>query len=526
MVYMNKAKYGECSWSVLEKAANKELFLRDPPPVLPEFQTWFSAKFPGVDNKLVKALIYKVIHNSARGEETPLGWDYLSRLMNLAKATDFTVKNVIDSLASVLGVAYSDYSRLLSYARNIQIDKNVALALQAEWNSFSVKKSDSRYSEAVSPVTGESIHAPDYVKVIKESKDCIKGHKEKAYKAEEHDLARVIKYLNARKIPQVVIDRLDSVIETADQSDSIRYNRLLSCRNNLIGGVVWQINEQGYRVFPQGESLATLTREDRWSVMMQEDGFYEVDLTNAHFAILAFLINGQEMLKLLNNGSIWTQLLDFLGLDKSFKDSLKQCIYSMLYGSGPDMQQLLLIQDPVLREELKALKISLGKKDKIAKTSEEKKAVFIAKNQLAARIQNESSNFDKEIYQKIINHPAIAELLSGSVALNKKITEKGSFGDAFGHIHYMENFRGIGKVMNTIMTSYEKKLLMPIYKEVFNTRYFEIQIDQHDGLTLSFNKNLGGDPEVRAKIMAGLKEKVDQNAKELGIKTGLEIKGY
>lgn len=524
MVYINKAKYGECTWMVLEKAANKELFLRDPPPVFPEFNAWFSSKFPGVENKLVKALIYKTIHNSARDQETPLAFEYLYRLMNLAKASDMTVKTVIDQLSEALKVEYSSYSRMLSYARNIQIDKDLALSLQKEWNSFSIKKNDARYNEAISPITGESIHAPEYVKTITESKDCIKGHKETEYK--KHDLAKVIKYLNARKVPQIIIDRLDTLLESADESDSIRYNRLLSCRNNLIGGIVWKINDQGYRVFPQGESLATLTREDRWAVMCQEDGFYEVDLTNAHFAILAFLINGQEMNKMLDNGSIWTQLLAYLGLDKGFKDSLKQCIYSMLYGSGADMQQLLLIQDSKLREELKTAKTNLGKKEKIAKTSEEKSVIMKAKHALAKRIDSESSEQDKEIYKKLIAHPAIAELLNGSAVLAQKIKNEGSFTDAFGHTHDVKEFRTIGKIMNTIMTSYEKKLLMPIYKEVFATRYFEIQIDQHDGLTLSFNKNIKGDPEVRAKIMQALKDKVNENAKILNIKTGLEIKGY
>jgi len=526
MVYINKQKYGECEWVVLENAASKELFLREPPPVLPEFHAWFENKFPKAKNALVKGLIFRVIVNSAKNEETSLSYNHLQNLLNLAKDEETKVKDVIDELSEVLGVAYSSYSHLLSYARNIEIEQNRALELQKEWNSFGAKKSNPRYSEAVSPITGESIHAPTYQKVIKESKECIKKHTEKKYKNSDDNLKEIISYLNARKIPEIIIDRIDQLLETKDENlDQINYSKLLSCRNNLIGNTAWKINEQGYRIFPiGGESLSTINREDRWQVTLQSDGFYEIDLKNAHFAIMAHMINGQEMLKLLAGGSIWPQLLAHLGLDSSFKDSLKECIYSILYGSGDDLQKILLIQNKDLRGQLKTAKENLGKKDKLVKTVEQRKEVNDECNKITSRIELESSAQDKEIYTKLVAHPAIKELLEGSRKLSKDIMTKGFFKDAFGIIHDVKEFKGKGKIMNTIMTSYEKKILMPVYKDAFETKSFEVIFDQHDGMTLYFPKKTS--PEKKQKILTGLKNKVDDKCKKLGIESGMDIKGY
>lgn len=365
MTYVNKAKYGECDWVVLKNSATKQLFLREPPPVLPEFHAWFENKFPKAKNALVKGLIYRVIVNSSENKETPLAFNYLQDLLNLGNDNESTVKSVIDELSDSLGETYSCYSKMLGLARNIEIKRETAREFQKEWNSFTVKKSNPRYSEAVSPITGESIHAPTYERTIKESKECVKKHTEKECIKSDYKLTDIISYLNGRKIPEIIIDRIDQLLETKDEnSDSIKYNKLLSCRNNLIGNMAWKVNEQGYRIFTVGESLCTIDRQDRWQVTKQEDGFYEIDLKNAHFAIMAHMINGQEMLKLLANGSIWPQLLAHLNLDVSFKDSLKECIYSILYGSGDDMQQILLIQDPQLRDELKNCQRRSRKKTK------------------------------------------------------------------------------------------------------------------------------------------------------------------
>jgi len=525
MPYINKEKYGQTPWIKLEKAANKELFLRDPPPVNKNFDTWFSKKFPGIETKLVKTLIYRTIVNSAKNEQTPLACMYLQKLLNLSGSTELKVKDVIIQLSNAFNVNYNEYNHSQNYARNIQIDQELAESLLKDWNSFLVKKSDSDYQDAVSPITNESIHSSYYVKVITESKTCIKNHTEEKYKKEEHPLTKIVKYLDSRKIPQIVFDRLDQLIDSADQSDFIRYNRLCAVKNNLIGGNVWRINDQSYRVFMEGESLTTLRKEDRWSVMRQEDGFYEIDLTNAHFAILASLINGVEMNKMLDNGSIWNQLLTYLNIDVSFKDSLKQCVCSMIYGSAQKMQQILLIQNEKLREELKQIRFNLNDKELSAKTSEEKQSVRIAKNELNKRIENESTEEDKNIFKKLLNHPAIKELLDGTKKMEKEISDRGSFGDAFGHINYVKDFNGFGKIRNTILTSYEKKMLMPIYKDALNTRYFQVIIDQHDGVTLDFSKNIKGSPEVRENILKSLTEKVNQNIKEMNIKSIMVVKG-
>lgn len=95
---------------------------------------------------------------------------------------------------------------------------------------------------------------------------------------------------------------------------------------------------------------------------------------------------------------------------------------------------------------------------------------------------------DKEIYTKLVSHPAIKELLEGSRKLSKDIMEKGTFKDAFNVVHNAKEFKGKGKIMNTIMSSYEKKLLMPVYKDAFETKSFEVMFDSHDGMTLYFPK--------------------------------------
>ena len=82
-MHFDKEKYGNEPWIKLEKPAVKELFLRDPPPVNPDFNIWFSEKFPDVTCKMVKILIYKTIFNSARNQETPLAHTYLKNLLNL-----------------------------------------------------------------------------------------------------------------------------------------------------------------------------------------------------------------------------------------------------------------------------------------------------------------------------------------------------------------------------------------------------------------------------------------------------------
>jgi len=524
MPYINKALKGK-EHEANEKYARKELGFHAPPAVSSDFSAWFNSIYPGVTDKRVRTLIYQTIRKSAAGKSQSLASNYLIEGLNLDNE-GLSVKDVIDPLAKALGVDYSGYSRITHHARNIQIDEQLAKDLLFKWNSFCVKKSSPDYLKAISPINEEKVCEEKYTSTVIDSKACIKKHTEKKIKKETPQLSRIVKYLNARKIPQIVHDRIDQLIEDCDQSNTIRYNNLLAVKNNLLGEYIWEVNDQGYRLFTVGASLTTIPKEDRWQILKQEDGFYELDLTNAHFAILAYLMESVEMNKMLDQGSIWTQLLTYLGLDKSSKDMLKKVIYSILYGSGPNLQQILMIQDEKVREELFVANEKLLQKTKYAKTNEEKSAAFSEKTNLKNRIEKESTENDKALYLKLIAHPGVDALITGSKAYFKNIMDQGFFIDAFGIQQDTKDFSGGGKIANTILSSYEKVLLRPIYDEAFNTSYWEILIDQHDGMSLSFHKNLKGDPKIKEEVMNLLKSKVNEKAKELGIRVELEIKGY
>ncbi len=348
----------------------------------------------------------------------------------------------------------------------------------------------------------------------------------------------VLGHLNTRKMPPVVLDRLDSLIvkveqekaimldkaQTADQRRRVldeyglRQLRLLSCQ--LTREYVWRRASEesdNYRVFTTGQSLQNVSREDRWKVTRPEDGFVEVDLATAHLAIAQKLFGGRELRSLLERGEIWSELLGWIGYPEDAKPVLKEAIYAVVYGSSGLRQQTLLVRDTSARARLKQdmdhIQMAL---ERAKKNRGLIQAAQGAKASILAELTRDHPGA-LVAHKTLTGHPAVSELVRERKKLEKTMCEEGGYADPFGVFH--KQAKKISTTISAIASSYEKALLLPIYEAADKGTDFEVFLDQHDGLTLYFKRR-----DRQRSIMKRLKEAVQKRADELGIITHLEVK--
>ena len=88
------------------------------------------------------------------------------------------------------------------------------------------------------------------------------------------------------------------------------------------------------RIYSTGYTILQLPREVRAAVF---DGLYSLDLRSSQLAIVADLWAIKGVREFLNTkASIWTELLQYMELDDSYKPQVKELLYSIIFGMGKE----------------------------------------------------------------------------------------------------------------------------------------------------------------------------------------------
>jgi len=529
------------SWGGSPRKAKRQVYLREPPPVSLAWKPWFQAKFTTVakssDPALLTRLIYGTLWASSRGQEFPLASNQLEDFLDLGggdKKRSRSVTPIIEQLSQALEQPYTPHSYALGLARNIQIPPDRAQQLLAEWQTFALPPED---PEASHPITGEKTRGTKFKNVLRLAKQAVRQAETAAQP--EQPLHDILQHLNSRSVPEILTERTLEQIRrlegerdqalaapAGDQSKilgrySYRLQALNGCLVSAMGGYIWhRASQDNYRIFARGQTLASISSEDRRAITLFQDGFVELDLASAHLAISHKLFGGQELETLLRGGQVWATLLAAAGMRPEDKDLLKPVVYAMLYGSSRLRQMSLLIRDPEGRHEVQA---ALDLAERKRQEGKEPGRTARYKTKIRAEIKAILKGPAKEAlmaFRKLERHPAIQELLQGRRRLEEQLRGPGEVLDAFGRKQAIS--KKPSRTIAALASSYEKALLLPIYQAADKSTDFQVLLDQHDGCTLHF---LRRDSKTRTdNILQRLQEAVEATAKELGIITKLEIK--
>lgn len=208
----------------------------------------------------------------------------------------------------------------------------------------------------------------------------------------------------------------------------------------------------------------------------------EVDIQNAHLAIVARLWNIPEIQEYLSKGeSIWATLIPAMGFpypNPRIKAELKEFFYGLIYG--------------------------MGKKK-------------LRKGMIDA--------FGKEAYNLFINHPLIKALLAAREKRMDVIKSQKEYLTPLGVVTHPFQYwdkekrelkSNIPTILSQEATEIEMLLLEPILDYAIESKTFTIVLYQFDGLSLQFEH------KKRSKnILLKLKELVEERAKSLGVITTL-----
>lgn len=543
---MSTCKPSPSKWPGTLREARRSVYLREPPPVSEEFFLWFGRTFPTIarssDPALVTRLLYGAICKASNGEEFPLAYTILEPFLEADAETETgdrsrSVLPIIEDLSTALGVPFNHHSIDLHLARCIQqLTRERATDLLTEWQRFALPPSD---LNAVHPITKQKTAGTKYKSTVQRAKGQIQEAETKAER--NTSLRRIVGHLH-HPLPKILMTRTEERILTVEsernealqliiddnvrdkvwRTYSLRLRALHSCRSNACGGYIWSRRSENYRIFTKGDTLVTIHGEDRRAITRRSDGFVEYDLASAHLAIGNFLCGGPELTKLLQGKAVWPTLLKWIGYDPEDADDkriLKGCIYAMTYGSSNLRQWSLLLRDEDNREAI-TRNMDLAKRKRDQGQEPERARLFtdLVKSNVRTFLKQEKAA--QVAYKKLLSHPAIQELLVNRDRYSREILSAGGTYDAFG------TFQRLGKnssqTISTVMSSYEKWLLWPIYERAFSRRDFEVVLDQHDGLTIRFTRQ---DDEKRVNnLLSRLQQAVQERADKLGIFTHLEIK--
>lgn len=235
------------------------------------------------------------------------------------------------------------------------------------------------------------------------------------------------------------------------------------------------------RAFQINPGLQIVARHLR-SVLTQD--WVEVDLAQAHLAIVAKLWNIPEVTEFLKTGeSIWPSLLEWMGYQKNdhrIKVILKPFLYSVIYGMS------------------------------------------------FTRLENELIGITSKQngYKQFTSHPIVAALIEARKHRTEQIKKAGVYKTLLGNQIKVTCYRKNGKFesnVNTILSQeaneMEMFLMSPIIHLAEQTDEFDVVLYQFDGCSLAFKDNTKKD-----RWLKKIKEQVDKMAKDLGFEIGLDIK--
>jgi hypothetical protein len=208
----------------------------------------------------------------------------------------------------------------------------------------------------------------------------------------------------------------------------------------------------------------------------------EIDIQNAHLAIVAMLWDIPEIQEYLSTGlSIWPTLIIAMGFpypNLRIKADLKECFYALVYGMS-----------------LKKLR------------------------------ENMIRVFGEEAYNRFINHPLIKALLNARNKRMDEIKSKREHLTPWGVVTKPSQYRckidkelkgNIPTILSQEVSELEMTLLEPILDLAMETNNFTIVLYQFDGLTLQFKED-----SVKNSYLKRIKLLLEERARDLGIITTL-----
>ena len=483
-------------------------------------------KFPRLTTPFLRRLLYSVLINSRNHRPTPLAKNYLGRfkVKDPNNPKDRGHKWICEALSEALGVRYRNYSNQYHIARSIQIDPKYAAEILDQWHSYRLDPAD---PDAINSATGELTSDKEYARIIRTSKTVLRTSIVERYP--DYPLPELLRDINETKLPsslfrrfEIVGDELaakrDAAADEVERADlDRRYHYLRQAERSARTGYLYEPASPAYRLYVRAESLQAIHRDDRRALTRQVDGYYELDLRNAHFAILATLAKSDEMNALLDGGSIWDQLLDWCCLDRSMRDAVKRCVTAGLYGAGRARRLVLLEPNDESREEdLYYLETCAAKDDSLRALGRQRQRY--RRVELSLDPTTVGRTLDR-----LESHPAMVAMSNTRKSLEKQIKNDGGLLDAFGRFITPPKSRSAATVLHAVATSYERLLIDVIYQRARKNQFgdFRVILDQHDGVTIYFSRR---DEKRTATILDRLKEAVHEKAQELGINTSLEIK--
>ncbi len=318
----------------------------------------------------------------------------------------------------------------------------------------------------------------------------------------QHRSAQLIK----EAIPNVeaVISDMPETTERLSMLKRHSTNVIEAVKHNP--GIVYQPTAGSPRLFPASASILQMPRVFRLLTLAYcgDNGeVVEADLSYVHLAIIAAKWDLAETTALIVRNrelgtSIWTEFLDYLGLDKSFKPILKKSIYSIVYG---------MVRNNNRRDRRGKPKPSLRRQF----LEGDPKSLIPVKGV-----------GDPVLWTKFVNHPVVAELLQArDVEANRVLTDGGRY-DAWGNwINHRDRRTGQLKprsILSYVSQSYEQLFMYKLLDRIEQSKRVYVLAYVHDGMSLHLS-----DPARTGAYVSGLKRIIEQCSKEMGILTGLEV---
>jgi len=251
--------------------------------------------------------------------------------------------------------------------------------------------------------------------------------------------------------------------------------------------LVYAHSDRTMRISAVGPNLTQLPRPFRLlalSLCGPSGAVIECDLHCCHFAVAAQRWNLTTAMELLlSDRNLWTEFLEYLGLDTSFKPIIKKTIYSIIYGMGKKLRGCFL-------------------------------------NGIETGFVPVKGVGDARLWTKFRRHPIIKELFAARQEQIAIITTDQGGYDAFGN--WVANFDKLGNLqplstLAAISQSYEQKLMYPMLDVLKSNKQMYVLAYLHDGLTIYCS-----DAEKQERQIAALRSAVRTCADELGILTELE----
>lgn len=444
-------------------------------PVDPKWIDWATStfNFPAPSDPMrrgVVAMTYQALETASRGEPCVIAyaWAHAIGVLVDRRSLPF-VEAVGEALRPAVEVTLAAYSKSQGKARELRLPADRARELLNQWRAFHSWRSGVDLLPETLDVYVRKYGKTNRAKLIGD---------EKAAWVDVSDapgeFATLLTNLHRPFKDETIIDRIRARIEEleAQPVDASRDARILSLyrlEHELGHGeslsLSWSRSYSdgaNYRLYG---SASNMKSDDRAAVFPASLGYVEVDLRNAHLAILGMLLKSERIAALA--GDAWSTLGDYVDGAAS-KGQLKRFLYSCMYGAGREQRICALVKDD-------AYDVAQALYDK----GEDERAHLAC-----FPIWHEA----EALHDRLVKHPTIGEVIEGTRQLAREL-ERAARVDPFGIEHGGPETRGV-TALSSLCSAYEKWLLAPVYCDRAYLKTHQVILDQHDGLTV---KLLGAD---------------------------------